>query len=46
MERLETPYQKGWKRLFVLKENIARSDKAELYQQILDKIKNVQYHYD
>ena len=46
MERLEMPYQKGWKRLFVLKKETARSDKAEFYQQILDKINTVQYHYD
>jgi hypothetical protein len=43
---LDEPYQKGWKRLFVLKPEVQRSDKAEFYQQILDKINTVQYHYD
>jgi hypothetical protein len=43
---LDEPYQKGWNRLFVLKPEIARSDKAEFYQGILYKINQVQYHYD
>lgn len=43
---LDEPYQKGWKRLFVLRPEVQRSDKAEFYQGILDKINMVQYHYD
>jgi hypothetical protein len=43
---LEKPYQKGWKRLFVLRPDIQKGDKAEFYQQILDYINDVQYHYD
>jgi hypothetical protein len=43
---LDEPYQKGWKRLFVLKQDIQRSDKAEFYQQILVQVNKVQYHYD
>lgn len=43
---LEEPYQKGWKRLFVLKTEVQRSDKAEFYQGILDEINEVQFHYD
>ena len=43
---LDEPYQKGWKRLFVLKPQIAKSDMAEFYQGILDAITSVQYHYD
>ncbi len=43
---LDEPYQKGWKRLFVLKPEVAKSDKAAFYQEILDEINEVQYHYD
>jgi hypothetical protein len=43
---LAEPYQKGWKRMFVLKPEIQRSDKASFYQGLLDKINAVQYHYD
>jgi hypothetical protein len=43
---LDEPYQKGWKRLFVLKPEVAKSDKAEFYQGILYWINEVQYHYD
>ena len=43
---LDEPYQKGWKRLFVLKSEVQRSDKAAFYQGILDEINEVQYHYD
>jgi hypothetical protein len=45
-EKLDNPYQKGWKRLFVLKREVAQSENAEFYQGILDKINRVQYHYD
>jgi len=44
--KLEKPYQKGWVRLFVLRHDIARSDKAEFYQGILNKINQAQWHYD
>jgi hypothetical protein len=43
---LDEPYQKGWKRLFVLKPEVQRNDKANFYQDILDVINQVQYHYD
>lgn len=43
---LEEPYQKGWKRLWVLRPETAKSSKACFYQSILDKITEVQYHYD
>ncbi len=42
---LAEPYQRGWKRLFVLKPEVARSNEAAFYQEILDKINMVQYHY-
>jgi hypothetical protein len=35
---LEVPYQKGWKRFFILREDVARSNKAVFYQNILEKI--------
>jgi len=43
---LDEPYQKGWKRLFVLRPEVDKSDKAEFYQGILNWINTVQYHYD
>ena len=43
---LEEPYQRGWKRLFVWNAAIQRSEQAEFYQQILDQVNTVQYHYD
>lgn len=43
---LEEPYQKGWKRLYVLRPEVANSENAEFYQNILDEITEVQYHYD
>jgi hypothetical protein len=46
IEQLDKPYQKGWKRLFVLKKAAAQSENAAFYQEILDKINTVQYHYD
>jgi hypothetical protein len=35
---LEHPYQKGWVRSFVLRDDIARSNEADFYQGILNKI--------
>jgi hypothetical protein len=44
--QLEKPYQKGWIRQFVLRPEVGKSNKAEFYQQILDKINSGQQHYD
>lgn len=44
MVPLETPYQKGWKRHFVLRDDIKRSPTAAFYVQLLEKINTVQYH--
>lgn len=44
MVPLENPYQKGWKRHFVLREDIQRSPNAAFYVQLLEKINTVQYH--
>ncbi|WDF54353.1 hypothetical protein [Mucilaginibacter sp. KACC 22063] len=43
---LDKPYQKGWVRKFVLRPEIQKSEKAEFYQEILDKINSSQRHYD
>ena len=43
---LAQPCQKGWKRLFVLRSEVQKSSEAEFYQQILNAINTVQYHYD
>ncbi len=40
---LEQPYQKGWKRFFVLREDVARSRMAGFYQSLLQKINTVSY---
>jgi hypothetical protein len=43
---LEKPYQKGWIRKFILRPDVAKSDRAVFYQEILDKINSGQRHYD
>ncbi|SHM52724.1 hypothetical protein [Mucilaginibacter sp. OK098] len=43
---LEHPYQKGWKKIFVLHKDVQQSEKVVFYQGILDKINTVEYHYD
>ena len=43
---LEHPYQKGWKRFFVLRKDIQQIKKAAFYQAILDKINTVEYNHD
>lgn len=43
---LEHPYQRGWMRSFILRADVARSDKAEFYQALLDKINTFCWHYD
>lgn len=43
---LPEPYQKGWKRSFILREDVRRSKYAEFYQALLDKINTVQFNTD
>ena len=43
---LEHPYQRGWMRSFILRADVARSDKAGFYQALLDKINTFCWHYD
>jgi hypothetical protein len=38
------PYQRGWKRLFVLQDDIKRGPLAEFYETLLKKINTVQFH--
>ena len=40
------PYQRGWKRFFVLRDDVNRSPKAEFYETLLTKINTVEYHHD
>jgi hypothetical protein len=44
-ERLDPPIQRGFKRSFVLRDDIARSDDSKFFQGILDKINTVQYSW-
>jgi len=46
MVPLEQPYQRGWKRLFVLRDDVKRSAGAQFYEALLPKINTVQFHYD
>ena len=40
---LKSPYQKGWQRNFVLRDDIKRSNESSFYQILLEKINTVQY---
>jgi hypothetical protein len=42
-EPLTPPIQKGWKRIFVLREDVKRSSLADFYQGLLKKINTTQY---
>ena len=44
-EPLEPPIQKGCKRLFFLRQDVARSRQAEFYEDILTKINTVQWSH-
>jgi hypothetical protein len=43
---LEHPYQRGWKRFFVLREDLKLSPKAAFYEALLQKINTVEYSRD
>ena len=43
---LEHPYQRGWKRFFVLQEYLKHSARMAFYETLLEKINTVEYHYD
>lgn len=40
---LAVPYQKGWKRIFVLRDDMGRSKQADFYTALLPKINTVNY---
>jgi hypothetical protein len=44
-EPLVPPVQKGWKRFFVLREDVARSKHAEFFENILNKINTFDWSY-
>jgi hypothetical protein len=44
-EELNPPVQRGWKRIFVLRDELARSKDARFYQGILDKINTTKYSW-
>lgn len=43
---LEQPYQRGWKRFFVLRDDIERGPKAGFYEDLLKKINTLEYCND
>lgn len=43
---LAAPYQRGWKRTFVLRPDVARSADAAFFGTLLEKINTVMYHRD
>lgn len=43
---LEIPYQRGWKRHFVLREDVKRSPMADFYESLLKRINTVQHSAD
>lgn len=43
---LEIPYQRGWKRHFILREDIKRSAMADFYQELLRNINTSQFNPD
>ncbi|MFA6248563.1 MAG: hypothetical protein WC615_16605, partial [Mucilaginibacter sp.] len=46
MVPLEHPYQRGWKRFFVLRDNVKHSPRKDFYEALLPKINTVEYHQD
>lgn len=40
---LDTPYQRGWKRMFFLREDVLRSAQASFYEELLTKINTTDY---
>jgi hypothetical protein len=46
MVPLESPYQRGWKRLFVLRDDVKHSPRSDFYEALLPKINTVEYNLD
>ncbi len=43
---LEHPYQRGWKRFFVLRDDLKHGPKAAFHEALLKKINTIEYHQD
>jgi hypothetical protein len=43
---LAEPYQRGWKRTFILREDVARSKHADFYRDLLKKVNTVEYSHN
>lgn len=43
---LEHPYQRGWKRFFILRTDVKHSSRMMFYETLLAKINTVEYHED
>ena len=43
---LAEPYQRGWKRTFILREDVARSKQADFYRGLLKKVNTVEYAHN
>jgi len=46
MVALEHPYQRGWKRFFVLRDDVKHSPRKDFYEALLPKINTVEFHQD
>lgn len=46
MVPLQHPYQRGWKRFFVLRDDVKHSPRMAFYEALLPKINTVEYHHD
>lgn len=42
----EHPYQRGWKRFFLLRDDVKHSPRKDFYEVLLPKINTVEYHHD
>lgn len=43
---LEHPYQRGWKRFFVLRDDIKHGPQADFYEALLGKVNTIEYNHD
>jgi hypothetical protein len=44
-EPLVPPIQKGWKRMFVLREDLKKTPRSDFFEELLEKINTVQYSH-
>lgn len=43
---IEQPYQRGWKRYFVLHDDLRYNPRKDFFEALLEKINTVEYHHD